>query len=197
MKCFFFWAILLPFFTFSQSEVGTVYFKDGSVIQGLVKLKKNGEVKYLNNNTKETNIYNHRAISEVKVLDNSKLITYTYKIIKGQKKPKWVMILMGKSNLCLYGIMKNGSPPIPIDPNSSNPQIFTPMSSTIKHFVGKRTESSIHSFDKTIYDKGKNRIERLLAYFRDCPGLCKKIEKKELNKHDLQGMVEYYNKNCN
>jgi hypothetical protein len=64
---------------------------------------------------------------------------------------------------------------------------------------------TVYVADDFIFQKGNGPLKQpkawgwkkdMIEYFSDCPGLRERIEKKDLNRREVEAIVLYYNSNC-
>lgn len=185
MKNIFALFLLLSFTVlYAQYSPGTVYFKDNSTSEGLIKVKMFEGIKF-------------------KIKEDTEVVDYTSKQIKGydvkgwqfryvesnsSDKPKFLkLILEGEISLYNSEVYSSGLP----NSNGSSQGGITfgigPGTSKI-YFIKVNDE---------LIKLGTKLKKKHLTIFENCPTLIEKIKNKEFKKWDFYDIIEYYNEDCN
>jgi hypothetical protein len=76
---------------------------------------------------------------------------------------------------------------------------------TFNASTGTTTSGFSYGVEKYIFQIGSGELKRprtlffrkdMLEYFKGCPSLCEKIEKKDFGSYDIEIIVDYYNNHC-
>ncbi|WP_346883446.1 hypothetical protein [uncultured Algibacter sp.] len=176
-----FFAVLCFVFANAQFKTGTIFFKDSTSINGLVKTKIFGGVKF-------------------KLSKDSKIESYDYKQLYGfNVSGKKFRYIKGNYSATprLLNELTNGK--ITLYSN----QVYNPGHTIPNGFSGGGM--TFGGGTSTVYFmKVKGSLVRLgikvknkhKIYFKDCPLLIEKIENKELYKFDVLAIINFYNENC-
>nr|WP_321223491.1 hypothetical protein [uncultured Psychroserpens sp.] len=189
-------VILLFFSTilvYAQKEHGTIYFKDGTLKKGLVKIKNNHELKFKENkDTKEAIIYTFATVKKVQI--EGFQMRYYKKTNEAFQPNRLVYKLIdGKVNLYMDEV------------STTNSQGMVG-GTALKYYVDKENEDVVQIYPGTPLGKSSDRI--IAEYFKDCPKLIAlldrdafrksvKMRKGRRSQFRLEEIVKYYNENCN
>lgn len=216
--------LLILFFaitSFSNAQMGiipyinkyksaTLYFRDGTIKEGLAKITVLDEkIKFKKNKKSKKSIYDYSKIDKIIILETKGFVTYQYKIIKKKnvKKPQYPLLkILEKGSLSLYSIEQTGTITSPglsgydVNMNGKNVHVASTKGmstyfSSKSYYISKGNSTEVFSINNTNILGGKF-IKSASKYFKDCPELVKKIESKEFRRNDIIGIVQYYNQNC-
>ncbi len=113
-------SLFMPSTMMAQKNKATLFFKDGTELSGLAKLKGEKKVKIKFRKSKKTKpvVYHFKDLKEVQIFKGEEKETYVYVKIKNKSKPK-VLKQLVEGNATLYEKTKEGfSPP----PDFANPR---------------------------------------------------------------------------
>jgi hypothetical protein len=180
---------------YAQSTKAILTFKDGSVLEGLGKLKGAEKVKFRKNKKTKAAKYHFSDLESVKIFTVDEANTYVYLLDK-QKNKFRVLEEVLKGKVSLYRIVSRGNHG-GFGGFGTNGMTFSVSTSfSIKSFyVRKSGEDSISNLGSTSLFS-KNFKKAASNYFKDCPKLVTKIQHKEYRKRDIRAMIEFYNSNC-
>lgn len=200
-KILFTLILLITLSSFSQNQKATLFFRDGTSLEGLARITNFGDkIKFKKDKNSEKIIYNSQKVDKIVIRENDEDITYQYKIIKNRKTPLLLEPLK-EGKVTLYRDLKQGySPGMQMGGYSAGGMGMNfgggRSYSISSYYVSKDNGNIvIHLGDKgTIFTK--NFKKAASEYFKDCSELVKKIQSKEFRKRDVVDIVEYYNENC-
>jgi len=187
-KLLFTLALLITLSSFGQNQKAKLFFKNGVVLEGYAKIKKDGR-KIQFRTTKKSKIatYNSKEVDSIIIRNNDKDILFQYKIIKNQKKPT-LLEPIKKGKVTLYRNMtQQYSFGIPIGGYGVGEKEIS------SYYVSKNNEQLTdlgHSQSLKSFSKAAS------IFFHDCPTLVVLITKKRVKRKDIVDIVEYYNENC-
>lgn len=194
-------TLLITLSSFSQNQKATLFFRDGTSLEGLARITNFGDkIKFKKDKNSEKIIYNSQKVDKIVIRENDEDVTYQYKIIKNRKTPLLLEPLK-EGKVTLYRDLKQGySPGMQMGGygvggmgmNFGGGRSY----SISSYYVSKDNGNIvIHLGDKgTIFTK--NFKKAASEYFKGCSELVKKIQSKEYRKRDVVEIVEYYNENC-
>lgn len=169
----------------AQYNEGTIYFKDSTSSQGLIKIRMfGGGIKFKPDNDSEAVNYNNDQIYGYDIKNNK----YRYEKY-GDAYPAILLMEELNGKIILYSDQIT-SPGLPMN-----------------NGMGMGMGMGFGGGTTTIYYiKVNNQLIRIgtrisrnhmkMKFFNDCPSLVKKIEKRELKRRDVYKIIEFYNQNC-
>lgn len=178
------------FFAYSQSNKCVIYFNDTTKVEGLCKLKTNGEVKFIKNKGDKKTLFYHSQISKVEIIDDE-ITTYEYKYID-EYSSEWLELLI-KGEVSLYttsisSYHMNNS----LNTGGMNGMTFGGGTTTY-YYTCRQNENGVFR----IASKGtisRSFKKTASEYFKDCPEIVEKIQSKDYKKDDIEEIVRIYNK---
>lgn len=192
-KTFLFISLFIISFGFSQDKRCIIYFKDNTKIEGLGKLKTDGQVKFRLNQDSEKKFYDHSVIDKVEI-NEGKTVTYKFKKV-GTLDKAWLEVLIN-GKVCLYtnstyynnpGFAAGG-------PNGG----FGGMTfgggggTTTYYYVEHTGDDSV--FKIATYQGFSKSFKKTAAdFFKDCPIIVEKVTNGSYKKDDLEEIVNFYN----
>ena len=180
-------VLLISFLSFSQNDKCIIYFKDGTKLEGLGKLKSNGQVKFRLDKESDKQNYHSSIISKIQFI-NYKVTTFEYKVIDDLNSEWLELIIKGKVSLYTISINHqqmgmNGG----MSFGNTTTYYFTCHNNDSQVYRIASVGTISRSFKKTASD-----------FFKDCPKIVKKIHDETYKKDDLKRIViEYNNSDCN
>jgi len=187
----------------AQKNKATLYFRDGTVVEGLAKITSKKKIKFRKKKGSKKELYNYEDLDRVKITFNNwdrlTISTYFYKKTELNKYSLLREIIKGKLSLYEKKIINSGDD-------------WTPMSTSDSgYYVWKQDDEiavllASHKHSDNIFSKKYKKTA--LRYFHDCPVLVKKIENNEfqttispfgqsINKgKNIKKLVNYYNEKC-
>lgn len=190
--------VLSSTISYSQRQKATLFFKDGTKIEGLAKITSFGDkIKFKKNKKSEKVFYNSQQIDKIVIRENDVDKTYQYKIIKNKNTPQLLEPLK-EGKVTLYRDLKQGyNPGMSMGGFGAGGMTFGGGSYSISSYYVSKDGGNIviHLGDSgTIFTK--NFKKAASEYFSDCAELVKKIETREYKKRHIVEIVEFYNENC-
>lgn len=175
--------LFVCFLSYAEYNNGTVFFKDGSTSRGLIKIKTEGGIKF-------------------KIDQDAEVAEYDYHSIDGfdteGKHYKYVLIHDDKAPRLLYEKLK-GSITLYCDERYNQNNNF-PNAATVMASMSTGGDNDSHYYFIQVNDNtiriGTRIKKKHLKIFSSCPSLMKKIEDKELERRNVQGIIAYYNEHC-
>lgn len=164
----------------------TIFFRDGTQKKGLGKLAKLGsKIKFKETKKGEVIIYDYKKLSGFTIEYSYNPIEFEYKIIKGKTGVKLLRVKK-RGKLDLYYII--GRTPVM---GGADGITYGGESYDI-YYIAKSNDSFVYPTDVS-----KKKFKKLIdIFFKDCPKLIAKIENKELKRHKIVEIVEFYNSKC-
>ncbi|WP_298550494.1 hypothetical protein [uncultured Algibacter sp.] len=176
-------AILCFVFVNAQYSKGTVFFKDSTTLEGLIKIKAFGGIKFKLNKDAEATTYNHKQISGFDVISGN------FRYVTNNTDDYVLLNELIKGKIILYSSQV-------YNPGHTIPNGFAGGGAGMTYGGGSATTYSIKVNDEII-KLGTKIKKKHHQYFNDCPVLIQKIEEKEFKKWDIYDIVEFYNEDCN
>lgn len=199
---------IIPFV--NKYKNATIYFRDGTVKEGLGKITLlDDKIKFKANKKADKEIYDYRELDKITFKEKKEDKTYQYKIFKKKnvKKPQYPLLeieVIGNFSLFSKEVTYTASTPgfgghsFSVGGNSfSTPATggFNYSNTYKVYYITKKNSDEVYFiFDKKIL--GGKFIKSARKYFEDCPLLVEKINSKEFKRNDIIEIIEFYNKNC-
>ena len=163
--------------TSAQYERGTIYLKDGSTKQGLIKNRNSKDIKFKETGDSEIMTYDYNYISGYDTTDRF----FRYKSEYKSSPILYELLTRGKINL--YSLKK------------SSPGFAIPEGGGATFGGGA---SSIYFIEKEerFMKLGRKVNKGNLFYFTDCQILIKKIKSKEIKGTNVYNIIDFYNTSC-
>ncbi len=195
--------LLLAFSTVqlqAQKTKAILTFKDGTVLEGLGKIKSFGKVKFRKARKEKAIKYSFEELEKVKIYEGGEINTYVYRPVKDSEFSK-VLQLIEKGKVTLYRIHSEGY--------VANANMGTGGFGGAGVGFGAGNYYSINNYyvqrgnEEEVTHLGSNQLfsknfkKAASSYFADCASLIEKIQTKEFKKRHIREVVEYYNNDCN
>ncbi|WP_053990574.1 hypothetical protein [Mangrovimonas sp. TPBH4] len=177
--CFVFFC----FIAHAEYNRGTVFFKDGSISKGLIKIKTEGGIKFKVNENAEIAEYDYHSIDGFDTEGKH----YKYILVHDKEAPRLLNETL-KGSITLYcDEMYNQ--------NSNFPNAA---SVTSNMFIGGNNGAPCYfiKVNDDVIRIGIRIKKKHLKIFSSCESLMDKIENKELKKRNVRGIISYYNEHC-
>lgn len=184
----------------AQKNKAILTFKDGEILTGLGKLKRDA-VKFKSTKDAKSVKYKFNNLEEAKIYYSGEAVTYVYKRVKGFSSPIVVeQVVTGK--VSLYKKVINGY-------TSKVVGGFNKGFGNSGFGLNRRHHYSIKNYyvqrnnKEEMFNLGSNQLfsknfkKAAADFFKDCPLLVSKIRKKEFRKKHILKIVEFYNQQCN
>ncbi|WP_099709464.1 hypothetical protein [Flavobacterium sp. 9] len=171
---------MVSYNSYSQKNKCIIYFKDGTTVTGLGKMKVNGDVKFKLNKDTESINYAQVLIDKIKTSEYVFLDTYKY-VITTDGFSSWLKVII-EGNTTLY------------QREPSNYYYSGSITPITNYYVSHKGDSNI--FKITSEGISTNFKKAASNFFKDCPILVEKINSKEFTKDDIEKVVKFYNNNC-
>lgn len=183
-------------FAIAQKDATTIYFKDGTKLQGLAKLINGDKVKFKKFKGDKAQKYHFENLEQVVINDREEASTYIY--LETQEGYFNVVRELEIGTVSLY-VLEQTSYSAPMFVGGANGQMNMVHGNyyDIKNlYVRKGINGEItHLGSNQLFSKNfKNAAS---SYFSDCPVLVEKIINKEYKKKHIRDVVSFYNLKCN
>ena len=162
----------------AQNDPGSISMTDGTLKEGLVKIRANGKVKFKSNSNSDAITFDLDRIASITIEDRSYEVT-EYKNILGTSRTLMKVIVKGEATLL--------SDQIFIAPMMQANGAWGGGNSRILYYLKK--DGATHRLGTRLNRKDDN-------LFDDCPELSKKIDSRDIKRRHLSEIVEFYNRNC-
>lgn len=182
----------------AQRTEARLVFKNGTVLNGLGKLKGAACVKFRKNKKTKAKKYHFKDLESVQLYNGDSRITYVYLLVKKKNKQKVLEeVIVG--DISLYKMVSHGThAPMGVGFGAAAGGMGITMgtSFTIKnYYLRKKGEKEVtHITSTDLFSK--NFKKAATAYFKDCPYLVEKIATKAYRKRDIRAIIEFYNSKC-
>jgi len=175
----------------SQKDEGTVTLKNGSIINGLVKITSD-KIVFKSNKNADSKKYDFTEARAASIKDKKgNKTTFEYVVIKEGKDPELLELIVD-GYLKLYGQGTTTYTAMPVGMGGYGGGFR----STSTHYVKKENETVAQFYKCEGYIPKISFKKFVDEYFTDCPKLQSKVKKKEFKKKHFKEVVEYYNNNC-
>lgn len=185
--------ILTTFFhAQGQKQQGTLYFSNGTVLEGLVKLKGTEKLKFKKNKKDKSTIYFWKDISKVTIFEsgNGKFHFFNLNVKDKDKSIVLQQVYEGKIDLFKevtvihnYNIMMSDSNLTPS---------YSGKTEQVHFYLKKKDDTEVFQIN---LDKSFKNVA--LNLFADCDKVVNKINEKIYTKKNIQDIVFEYNYKCN
>lgn len=183
---------------FASMEPGTLIFKDGTQIDGLVKIIGNS-VKYRASKEEDKIKYDYTQLYRVFFKDSNRQdFLYEYVKLENYEKPQLLNVIV-EGYLMLYSNTQNyyNSGGMGFSMGMGGGMYFGGGGGSSTSYYIKRPNESFATFFMVYGSIPPQSFKKVVrSYFADCPELVEKVNKKEFRKSDFMSVVEFYNKNC-
>jgi hypothetical protein len=183
--------------TFGQRTKARLEFKDGTILNGLGKLKGASFVKFRKDKKSKAKIYHFKDLNRVKIYNGDEITIYVY-LPEKEKGTFKVLEEVVVGDIFLYKIVSHGThAPMGVGfGGAGGMNMAMGTSFTIKnYYLRKKDDKSVtHITSTSLFSK--NFKKTAAKYFEDCPSLVEKIENKEYRKRDIRAIIEFYNSKC-
>ncbi len=183
----------------AQRTKAVLYFKDGTQITGLGKLKGANKVKFRKTRKDKAKKYDFKNLEKVKIYEADDINTYVYLKVKDKNHYRVLEeVIVGA--VSLYKIVSHGQHAGVgmggFGGAGGGMAIGMGTSFSIKSYYVKRKndQAVTHLGSTSLFSKSFKKAAG--SYFKDCLNLVEKIQNKEFKKRDIREVVEYYNTEC-
>ncbi len=190
-KYFLIISVLVSSILNAQKLNGTIYFKDGTIKNGLIKITNNEKIKFKTNKDSE-DITTYSSIEVDKVE------------IEFEKNRKEIRVYKDIENLFQYGeklltLLVEGKVNLYID------MLHVDNGVQLVYYVDKKKEKLTKIYPVGFLGNGSDKA--ISEYFNDCPALIELLEREAFRKfvrmkkglksqYRLEEIVKYYNREC-
>ena len=194
MKKEFLFGIFLFIFSniVAQNKI-SLSLKDGSVINGIGKIKTDKQILFKKTKDAEKEFYNYETVKKVTIYTDNAEQTYEYKYVEGFEGFGSIklleIIIVGKSNL--YQDYSSG---MTYGPNMTGGYGFSSHSKTTYYISKNGEDIAINLKIGNTYSKRFKKIAQKI--FSDCPELLNMINTKHFNRYGIKSVVNHYNEEC-
>ncbi|MFI1772535.1 hypothetical protein [Thalassobellus citreus] len=188
-------CMLIPTTIQAQKTKAVLTFKNGTVKTGLGKLLGGNKIKFRVNKNRKATKYDFNLLKQVKIYNQTDIITYVSVKIKDKEKPNILeQVVLGR--VTLYQKTSMGYNPGMGGVGFGGTGFSTGYSYNINNFYVKKEgdTEAFHLGSNQLFTK--NFKQAASDYFKDCPLLVKKIQNRTFKKKDLRAIVEFYNNEC-
>ncbi len=200
--------LLFNFILHAQRFKGIIYFNDGTVKKGLLKVI-NDDVLYKKDKKTKRKIYNYSQVDSISYYHKG-IRKFEY-IKLNEKDPPILAYIKIDDYLKLYKIIryetekkrqKKTKTSIAKDGSIINEQYegreYEVKKTTATFFLKRKNEKFVTYFTsfRAENDYGKSFKEVIAEYFKDCQDIVEKVGRKKFKKKDYLKIVEYYNQRC-
>lgn len=215
-KLLFLFLLFVPFqFTKAQNEFlsgyqseSTIYLKDGSFVEGLVKLDKKGfdydsydVIKFKKNSESKKIVYDYSSVERVFLNDiEGEEVILDYISSDKYKHPQ-LLLLVIEDDLSLYqtfqyNYIRNSFYPSDYHLTNRTKNEHTQSLADISYFI-KKENSSKAKFCLTSKLTSKKKFRQSITEYLDtCPELIEKINNRQFQPKDLLQIVDFFNDFC-
>ncbi len=180
----------------AQKTKGTLFFKDGIVKKGLVRLTGSGKIKYKSSKKAKATKYDFSEFEKVDILENKETVVYVHILARGHNGPQVVRELV-KGKVSLYHLLSTGGGPVFMPGNGPGGGSYTHNRTyDIKHLYVKRKGENVATHLGSDQLFTKNFKKAASRFFKDCTSLVQKIENRAYKKRDIKEIVAFYNNEC-
>jgi len=173
----------------AQKQKGLIYFNDGTIKEGFVKISGNEKVKYKDSSKKNKLTYLWKNISKITIIEpgNGKFHFFNIKI-NGDDAQRRVLQLVYEGKVNLYKHVINT---YKLSPGFNFG--VAPLTTQVKYisfYMNKKGE------DVMFVDSNSDFTEIVKKYFSDCSMVKEKIDQKIYTVKNIQDIVFEYNYKC-
>ena len=170
---------------FSQNQEATIYFADGTSLDGFGMIDGN-KIKFRISLNDKPDSWDSDFVNGIKFYGFEFIADYEYaKINRSDSKPELLRVLT-KGNVSLYSteiitaVMNSSGLGVNISPYYNETTIY---------YLKKEADPFVKPF--------KGSFEKYTKeYFKDCPALVRRIEERKFTKDNILELVDFYNDIC-
>ncbi|WP_273568349.1 hypothetical protein [Maribacter halichondriae] len=189
-------TFLTVFISNAQNKKAVLFFKDGTVKEGLGKIHNKSFVKFQLDKRSTPVLYHFAGLDSLKIYEEPEAVTYVYMKLSNKKEPK-VLKQLQTGKVSLYYLIRGQNSSTRIGGNGPGEGGFQNVSSSAKKDIYvKKNDEDTATYLSSLKLISKNFKETTTEYFKDCPNLVEKISNHEFTKYDMRRIVDYYNSTC-
>lgn len=193
------------------NETGILYFKDKTVKKGIIKFVKNHSIEFKENEEADKIIFNFDEVYKINYNhSDGNIYDFVYKLVVKEFKTKIVLLkseISGEKLNLLTLAKERAGFGIPIG-------YFLPVAAGVnftasfaiplggggeyfEYYLSK--ENDLYATQITRSSIRNSHFKNTVGpeFFSDCEDIVKKIKNKYFENDDAEGLVNYYNTNCN
>ncbi|MFK5880041.1 MAG: hypothetical protein QM478_11185 [Flavobacteriaceae bacterium] len=190
-------TLLFTIASFGQKQKATLYFRDGTILDGLAKITPFNDIKFRENKNSKKNTYDSKLVYKLILEEKGRSTEYHYKIVFERLNPILLAVLL-KGRLAVYRETQ-----VNYDGSTSPILYITKDDSDLAHILGYTGFSDNSSLfkpdynDLSNYGSKSNKFKKeILTYIEDCPDLVDKIKNDLYKRKSIDEVINFYNENC-
>lgn len=192
------------------NESGTLFFKDKTEKEGVIKFLKNSMIEFKESGSDQKVKYSFDQVYKITYNhSDGNIYDFVYKLVVRDNKTKVLLLKSEISDkkvnlLTLEKKRKGFGIPIgymlPVSPGLSlTASVGVPIGKSGEYFEYYLSrENDLYATQITNSNIRNSHFKNNVGpdFFNDCEDIVQKIKEKYFESHDIQGLVNYYNNNC-
>ena len=200
-KSIIFVLILIVNFAFSQDQEATIFFNDGTAIEGFGSINKN-KIYFRASLNDKADSWFYDMVKGITFLGFQSIVKYEYVSLNEFSKPEPQLLeVVEEGNVILYAKISESYMGAGFNSNGFNIQSNRIVTNNVVSYRSGRENVTTELYVKRANEKyplslNSSFYSRTTKYFSDCDVLSKKIDKGEFSKSKILEIVQYYNDIC-
>jgi hypothetical protein len=200
-KFIIFCFLLIANFAFCQDQDATIFFNDGSSIEGFGSINKN-KIYFRASLDDKADSWSYDMVKGITFLGFESTIKYEYVLLDEFSKPEPQLLeVVEEGNVVLYARIRETFQTTGFNSNGFNVNSTRIVSNNIVSYRSGRENVTAEIFVKRAGEKYPTSLnsgfyKKVAKYFSDCEVINKKIDKGEFSKNKILELVQYYNDIC-
>ena len=193
---FIFFLLSITLNVIAQKGEATLFFRDGTKIEGLARITKFSEIKFQKSKESKKITYNYKNIDKITIWEKKRkeYVEYVYKVPIGVKPMLLEIILKG--NISIFRKTQ-----LNFDRTFGTVLYMTNNDNKILAYrlgyISVSPYKRLFSEHMPDYNTRNKSIKRkLFKRIKGCKEILNKIENKDFHKKGILDIVNYYNDNC-
>ena len=193
--------ILIANFAFSQNQDATIFFNDGSSIEGFGSIKKN-KIYFRASIDDKSDSWSYDMTKGITFLGFESTIKYEYVLLDEFSHPEPQLLeVVEEGNVVLYARIRESYMGASFNTNGFNINSNRIVTNNVVSYRSGRENVTTDLYVKRANEKYPTSLnsgfyKKAAKYFSDCEVLTKKIDKGEFSKTKIIEIVQYYNDIC-
>ncbi|NVN18059.1 hypothetical protein GUA46_06885 [Muricauda sp. HICW] len=182
--------------TKAQNTKAVLIFKNGTQLEGLANLKPWDNIRFRKEKGAKREHFTFNEVDTLKLFKEEEPSIYVKVKIKDKDNPKVLELVNHGKNISCYRDVVNPRGNMMMTPMPNGGMMTTGFWGTITYSYLRKAGEEEATHLASSYWITLNFRKNASEFFADCPPLASKIQDRELQRGDLEEIIDYYNTQC-